>query len=156
MRVSFDLDDTLICYGKVVPCEPVKLPLLKFWLNEPLRQGTRALIADLKRSGCDVCICTSSSRSPLLVRLWMALHGVWIGRIITQETYTAYLRRFPDSQPPSKNPRAFGIDLHIDDSEGVKREGDRYGFDVLVIAPDDSDWARRVVEEVKRRMPSVK
>jgi hypothetical protein len=29
---------------------------------------------------------------------------------------------------PSKNPRAFGIDLHVDDSEGVKLEGKKYGF----------------------------
>ena len=47
--------------------------------------------------------------------------------------------------------RAFGIQLHIDDSEGVKREGEMYGFDVLVIAPDDAQWTERVLEAVKRR-----
>ena len=46
---------------------------------------------------------------PLRVRLWLAMHGIWIGRVITQETYAAHLRRFPDSQPPSKNPRSFGL-----------------------------------------------
>ncbi len=152
MRVSFDLDDMLICYQPGVPRETANLPLLQHWLDEPLRQGTRPLIADLKSCGCDVWICTSSSRSPLLVRLWLALHGVWVGRIITQETYTAYLRRFPDSQPPSKNPRAFGIDLHIDDSEGVRCKGEQYGFDVLVVASNDREWVQRVVEEVKRRI----
>jgi len=153
MRISFDLDDMLICYQKEVPRETAKIPLLPLWLDEPLRQGTRSLIADLKQKGCDVWICTSSSRSPFLIRLWLALHGVWIsGRIITQETYTDYLKRFPDSDPPSKNPRAFGINLHIDDSEGVKREGEQYGFAVLVIAPDDTEWTQRVSEEVTRRL----
>lgn len=153
MRVSFDLDDTLICWQKEVACEPARSPLLKWWLNEPLRQGTRALIAELKQSGCEVWICTSSMRSPLLVRLWLLMYGVRVGKIVTQDTYAAHLRRFPDSHPPSKNPRAFGIDLHIDDSEGVKREGEMYSFDVLVIDPNDVDWAARVVEEVKQRLP---
>ena len=87
-----------------------------------------------------------------MVRLWLALHGVWIGRVITQETYEAYLRRFPDSDPPSKNPRAFGIDLHIDDSEGVRLEGEQYGFDVLVVASDDTEWTQRVTAEVGNRL----
>lgn len=152
MRVSFDLDDTLICYQDEVPSESARLPLLRFWLNEPLRLGTRDLIAELKRHGCDVWICTSSCRSPLLVRLWLAIHGVAIGRVITQDVYAAHLRRFPDDRPPSKNPRAFGIDLHIDDSEGVKLEGKRHGFDVLVVTPDDAEWVNHVKSEVQRRM----
>jgi hypothetical protein len=152
MRVSFDLDDTLICYQQGVPRERSRIPFfLKPWLNEPMRQGTRELIAALKQKGCDVWICTSSSRSPFLVHAWLAFYGISVGHVVTQETYTAYLRRFPDSKPPSKNPRAFGIKLHIDDSEGVKREGELYGFDVLVIAPEDTRWAEIVMEEVDRR-----
>lgn len=152
MRISFDLDDTLICYQEGVPRETPLVPLLNFLLNEPMRQGTRALIADLQSRGCDVSICTSSSRSPLLVRLWLALYGVRVRRIITQETYERHLKRFPDNEPPSKNPRAFGIDLHIDDSEGVRLEGERYGFDVLVVAPDDTGWAQKVLETSERRL----
>jgi hypothetical protein len=152
MRISFDLDDTLICSRQTTPCESVRSPLLKWWLNEPLRKGTRDLVAELRQSGCEVWICTSSMRSPLLVRLWLALHGVRVGRIITEDTYAAHRRRFPDSEPPSKNPRVFGIDLHIDDSEGVRREGELHGFDVLVVAPDDADWTTQVASEVKRRL----
>jgi len=152
MRVSFDLDDLLICYHSSVPRESTRLPLLHRWLDEPLRQGTCALLAELKSCGCDVWICTSSSRSPLLIRLWLALYGVTVGRVITHEMYAAYLRRFPNSQPPSKNPQVFGIDLHIDDSEGVRQEGEQHGFDVLVIAPDEEDWTQRVAKEVKRRL----
>ena len=152
MRVSFDLDDTLICYQSGVPREPAIVPLVRFWLNEPLRGGARSLIRTLRRTGCEVWICTSSLRSPLIVRIWLAVHGVSVGRVITQDTYAAHLRRFPDNDPPSKNPRAFGIDLHIDDSQGVQREGKKHGFDVLVVAPDDADWAQRVILEVGRRI----
>ncbi len=54
---------------------------------------------------------------------------------------------------PSKYPPAFGIDLHIDDSEGVGLEGERHGFTVVVVSPEDPDWVTRVLEAVdlKRR-----
>jgi hypothetical protein len=151
MRLSFDLDDTLICYQKNVPCERARIPFfLKPWINEPLRLGTRELIAELKQRGWDVCICTSSYRSPWLVRLWFACYGISIGRVITQDTYEAHLRRYPAARFPSKNPRLFGIDLHIDDSDGVRREGEQYGFDVVVVSPDDLAWTQSVLQEVYR------
>lgn len=152
MRISFDLDDTLICYQKEVPCEPSRLPgFMQSWWKEPLRQGTRALITELQKQGCQICICTSSYRSPLMVRLWLAAYGIRVRQVINQDVYEARLRRFSESNPPSKNPRLFGIDLHIDDSEGVRIEGDRYGFDVLVVSPDDLDWTQRIVEAVYKR-----
>jgi hypothetical protein len=39
----------------------------------------------------------------------------------------------------------FGIGLHIDDSEGVRREGEQYGFDVVVISREDLVWTRSVL-----------
>jgi hypothetical protein len=53
---------------------------------------------------------------------------------------------------PSKLPPAFGIDLHIDDSEGVRWEGERHGSAVLVLAADEQDWADRVREAVAVRL----
>jgi hypothetical protein len=55
---------------------------------------------------------------------------------------------------PSKYPPAFRIDLHIDDSLGVAMEGADHQFAVLVISPEDPDWARRVLEEVDARIRS--
>lgn len=151
MRVSFDLDDTLICYQKGVPREHSKIPFfLRPWFNEPLRQGTRALIVAMRQQGCDVWICISSSRSPVLLRIWFAFHGIWIAHVVTHETYKAYLKQFPDSHPPSKNPRAFGINLHIDDSEGVKREGEIHGFEVLVVSPEDTEWTNIILQTITR------
>jgi hypothetical protein len=52
---------------------------------------------------------------------------------------------------PSKLPPAFGIALHVDDSEGVALEGERYGFSVVVVSPDDLEWTSRVLEAVDSR-----
>jgi hypothetical protein len=49
---------------------------------------------------------------------------------------------------PSKYPPAFNIDLHVDDSEGVRMEGDLHGFRVVVVRPDDEDWTQKVLEAV--------
>jgi hypothetical protein len=53
---------------------------------------------------------------------------------------------------PSKYPPAFGINLHVDDSTGVAEEGRRNGFEVVVVAPQDVDWAARVLEAVEGRL----
>ena len=52
------------------------------------------------------------------------------------------------SRLPSKYPPAFGIDLHVDDSEGVRMEGDEHGFRVVVVRPDDENWIQRVLDAV--------
>jgi hypothetical protein len=49
----------------------------------------------------------------------------------------------------SKYPPAFGIDLLIDDLEGVRCEGDRFGFRVLCVAPDDELWAEKVLAAIR-------
>ncbi|HEX8957572.1 MAG TPA: hypothetical protein VF798_14925 [Burkholderiaceae bacterium] len=46
---------------------------------------------------------------------------------------------------PSKNPKAFGIDLHVDDSQGVFLEGQRFGFQVVVVSLDDGAWDTQVL-----------
>ena len=45
----------------------------------------------------------------------------------------------------TKHPPSFGIDLLIDDAEGVKLEAERYGFQVLVIQPNDAEWVQKVI-----------
>ena len=44
----------------------------------------------------------------------------------------------------TKYPPTFGIDLLIDDSEGVRIEGERHGFRVLVVKPEDEQWTEKV------------
>ena len=49
---------------------------------------------------------------------------------------------------PTKFPSQFGIDLHIDDSEGVVIEGKEYGFKVLRVDPEDKNWTQTIEDEI--------
>lgn len=150
MRISFDLDDTLICYQKNIPFEPNRIPFFfKAWINEPLRLGSCKLMKQLKQYGCEIWIYTSSYRSPCLLRLWLRCYGIHVRGVINQAVHNTYLRRNLGDKRASKNPKAFGIDLHVDDSEGVRLEGEKYGFEVVVISPEDRNWNLAVLEAVQ-------
>src|SRR4051794_14624126 len=122
MRVSFDVDDTLVCRPSYAPGERGWLPFIQEPLIEPLRLGTRALVRDLRRRGCQIWIYTSSSRPRFYIRLWLFLYGIRVDGIVNDTIHRRALRGSAFSRLPSKYPPAFGIHLHIDDSEGVKME----------------------------------
>ena len=149
MRISFDLDDTLICPQENVPAEPNPVPLLlRLWWHEPLRLGTCDLIKALEQRGFEVCIYTTSYRSPCYIRLWLYFYGIRVSKIINQTIHNACLNRASNGFLPSKNPAAFGIPIHVDDSAGVKLEGDRYGFEVIVVSPQDRNWTEKILQQV--------
>jgi len=150
MRISFDLDDTLICFQEGVPQEPRPPWYLRLLVaNEPLRRGTVDLIRELRDRGWEVWVYTTSNRRPSAVRRWLRLYGVRIDGFVNQDIYNAYLRRAQPDRPPSKNPAAFEIDLHVDDSEGVRMEGVQHGFHVVVVTPDDVAWADKVLRAAR-------
>ena len=39
----------------------------------------------------------------------------------------------------------------MDDSEGVRLEGEKYGCEVIVISPEDRNWTLEVLEAVVRQ-----
>jgi hypothetical protein len=104
----------------------------------------------LRQSGWEVWIYTTSHRRPSAVRRWLWCHGIRVGKVINQDVHDRHLKRSRNDYPPSKNPRAFGIDLHIDDSEGVRMEGHTHGFRVVVIDPHDEAWADSVWAAVEK------
>jgi hypothetical protein len=146
MRISFDLDDTLVCYGDA-DCEP-RLPWFKRLLveDEPLRAGAPRLARELIQRGHELWVYTTSERNPRTVWLWLLLHGIRVRRVITG---TEHARRFGSRSLPTKRPHVFGIHLHIDDSDGVAMEGKQYGFRVCVVEPTASDWVERVLNAVQ-------
>jgi len=149
MRVSFDLDDTLILHGRDTETEPGRFPLfIHRRLCEPLRSGTIALTLELQRRGCSIWIYTTSGRKPSSIRLWLWMHGIRIDGIVNDKRHreTVASRKF--ARMPSKYPPAFEIDLHVDDSEGVLMEGREHGFRVVVVQPDDKNWSQKVLEAV--------
>jgi hypothetical protein len=149
MRISFDLDETLICRRGTVPVEPgYGSAVARRWFGEQLRLGTRALFGELQRRGCRLWIYTSSGRAAWRIRAWLWLHGLRVEGIVNDRRHRQALSRRRFSRAPSKYPPAFAIDLHIDDSEGVRMEGDRHGFRVVIVRPGDEDWAAQIVDAV--------
>jgi hypothetical protein len=146
MRISFDIDDTLVC-GPAVPAEQL-VPWWRRWqYPELLRRGTQSLMQDLLRRQCDLWLYTTSYRSPRYLRGWFRSLGIRLGGVVNQYLHERIVGR----QGPSKYPPAFGIDLHVDDSAGVWLEGKRHHFAVVVVSPSGTDWASRVLEAVEQR-----
>lgn len=156
LRISFDIDDTLACQALHSDAEPSRLPeFVHRWLGEPLRIGTRSLIRELRRRNCSVWIYTSSGRTPAYIRRWLMLHGIHVDGVVNSVRHKHALTERGLSHAPSKLPSAFDIDLHVDDSEGVQIEGLYHGFRVVVVRPDDQQWAQQVlgaVAQVQRQM----
>ncbi len=147
MRISFDIDDTLICDSSV-PTEQW-VPWWRRWrYPERLRRGTRSLLIALTRRGCRLWIYTSSGRSPQYLKAWFASFGIPLEGVVNLDRH----ERVVGLRGPSKFPPAFGIDLHVDDSSGVAMEGADHRFAVLVVSPGDSDWVERVLSEVDARI----
>jgi len=118
VRVSFDLDDTLICRTPT-PTEP-PLPYWRRWRHpEPLRLGAVSLIRSLRARDCSVWVYTTSFRSPASIRGWLRAHGTPVDGVVNQGCHD----RVVDRSGPSKYPPAFGIDLHVDDLPGGRSKG---------------------------------
>jgi hypothetical protein len=153
MRISFDVDDTLVCYDPGVPIEQHVPWWCRPWYTERLRRGTRELMRELLRRGCNLWIYTTSYRSPLYLRWWFRSLGIRLAGVVNQQIHEQVVKwRGYSGYPPSKYPPAFGIDLHVDDSEGVGMEGEQYGFAVVVVSPQDLQWTERILEAVEKRM----
>lgn len=149
VRISFDIDDTLACLPHHSAAEPNTLPdCLHRWLGEPLRAGTRELIRELRRQDCSVWVYTSSGRTPAYIRRWLMLYGIHVDGVVNSARHDRVIAERGLRNAPSKLPRAFDIDLHVDDSEGVGQEGHDHGFRVVVVQPDDQRWAQRVLDAV--------
>lgn len=151
MRISFDVDDTLVLHGINAMPERGRFPAFVCrLLGEPLRRGTCSLLNELRRDGCSIWIYTSSGRTPLNIRFWLFLYGIHVDGVVNDERHRRELakRNFP--RLPSKYPPAFGIDLHVDDSGGVQMEGDEHGFRVVVVSPDDEHWTEKILSAVRQ------
>ena len=148
MRISFDIDDTLVCD----PSVPVERPLSRWgrlWFPEALRLGAPGLMRALIDRRHEVWIYTTSYRSPLYVQGWLRSYRVPVSGVVNQRRHERVVGR----GGPSKFPPAFGIQLHVDDSPGVAAEGRRHGFAVVVVAPGDADWVERILDAVAGRRP---
>ena len=143
LRISFDIDDTLVCDSSV-PTEQFVSLWARRRYPEKIRHGARALMRSLAERGCRIWVYTSSRRSPRYVHGWFRHMGIGLEGVVT-------LCRHEDvvgCRGPSKYPPAFGIGLHVDDSPGVAMEGEAHRFNVVIVSPGDDGWASRVLEAV--------
>ena len=141
MKISFDLDDTLI--PAILGDFPTERrnAFLRLIGIEPIRKGTPILFTRLKQAGHQVGIYTTSHRTKLHIRFHLMIYGISPDFIINEQQNRPVL--ISHGITSSKYPPAFGIDLHIDDSIGVEQEGKRLGFQVVVVGKNDRNWAKK-------------
>jgi hypothetical protein len=150
MRLSFDLDDTLILSDKE-SCyeEQLKFPWY-IMFKERLRQGTISLCNGLNLLGYDICVYTTSDRSISYIKKLFNLYGIKLSTIVNQKIHEKIVQGNRREIMPSKVPSKFGIDLHIDDDISVKQNGVQHGFNVLIVNKNDKKWDEKVLAEAKR------
>ena len=146
MKISFDIDDTLVCLQPDVPQEEERLPwLFRPWFPETLRLGTVELMRQLTSEGWDIAVYTTSYRKPRYLKWLFRFYRVRLCLVVNQTLHAQVVGRYP-----SKNPSCFGMDIHVDDSERVYEEGREFGFHVIVVSTQDLCWGDHVLEECRK------
>ena len=144
MRIAFDLDNTLIrCDYDFLLSEQRHSFLAKLLGNEGLRHGTEDIFEYCRRLNLEVWIYTTSYRSQWQIRQLFWLHGIKLNGVVNQQRHNQAVKIRCTKHPPT-----FGIHLLIDDSEGVRIESERHGFQVLVINPQDDEWTQKIKSRV--------
>lgn len=146
MIISFDLDDLLIPGVKTFDIEK-KSMLQKMLGVESIRLGTATLFRKLQNEGHTIYIYTTSFRSIAKIRLMFLSYKIYVDKVINQKLHNDVLKE--QKNRTSKYPPSFGIDVHIDDSLGVKIEGDKYNFSTIIIDEDDANWIETVFEGIE-------
>ena len=147
-RVAFDLDDTLLSPINEFPYEAFPAPwFVKLLGFEPIRESTVRLIRELRKQNVEVWIYTSSFRSTAYIRRLFWLYSIHLDGIVNAHIHLKALKH--SKFKPSKYPPAFGINVLIDNSEGVKMEGEKYNFVVVHIQPLQKNWHKIVRDYMK-------
>ena len=148
MKISFDLDDTLIP-AKRGDFEVEKRTFLQRILGiELLRKGTASVFQQLIAQGHTVGIYTTSYRSVFTIKLMFWSYGIRPHFVINEKTNRRELGKH--NIRSSKYPPTFGVDWHIDDSQGVAMEGERLDFEVLVLKRNEVSWEQKVLGQIDR------
>jgi phosphoserine phosphatase len=125
MTISFDLDDTLIPGTKRFDTRRIGL-LHKIFGLETLRIGAVELIKSLQADGHKIYVYTTLFRSINKIWLTFFLHGIKLDKIINQKIHDKILG--DRARNYSKYPPIFNIDIYVDDSMGVEKEGKRNNY----------------------------
>jgi len=145
MKISFDLDDLLICGVKKFDVEKSNFFTQVLGI-ENLRLGTVSLFKTLRLQNHEIYIYTTSLRSPFRIWLTFKLKGISLSGIVNKTIHDKKMKKLSFSC--SKYPPMFDIDLHIDDSDGVNIESEKYNFNTLIIKENDIKWTETVLLKI--------
>ena len=128
MKISFDLDDTIISTTKF------SLEKESFWSKiigaERIRLETIKLFKELRIQNHQIYVYTTSYRSKVKIKLMFLCYGIPVDFVINQYLHEKRVRK--NGKIVSKFPPEFDIDIHIDDSLGVEMEGKKFGCFVIL------------------------
>ena len=137
MRISFDLDETIISRNIDWEVEPN----LKGFRGdeERLRKGTVELFKWIRKQNHEIWIYTNSYRGRKSLKTWFHDCGIPVDGVIDQIVHDQ--KRYEQDRTCilDKNPEWFGIDLHFDDLDELA-EQER----INKIDPLDSSWTDTV------------
>lgn len=147
MKISFDLDNTLIPFRKEDFDTEVRQPWQRLFNVSLMRSGTAGLFQALENRGHRVGVYTTSFRSHRSIMFNFYTYDIRPTFIINQQLSRPLLDK--QGIPSSKYPPLFNIDLHVDDSLGVYNEGQKYGFDVFVVSAKDRKWSEKLLNYIE-------
>ncbi len=150
VKISFDLDDTIILRETSPLIEPPLPKPAGLLYHERLRLGVVALCARLQDAGWQVCVYTQSVRPKWYIRGLFARYGIPLVLIVNRCEHEKSVQWDKHKEKPKKLPIKFGIDLHVDDDERVSGYGERYGFPVVLLDPRDAGWADKVWQRAEQ------
>jgi hypothetical protein len=145
MIISFDLDDTLIPGTKRFPIQKQTIIHRLFGL-ETIRLGTVELFKELRNKGHRIYIYTTSFRSTIKIKLMFYSYGIPVDTAINQQRHDRQLRENKTRQ--SKFPPAFNIDIHVDDSPGLRIEGEKFNFRTIIVDENDKNWVQTILKSL--------
>jgi len=153
MIISFDLDDTIIPGIKTFATEEHNF-LQRIAGIEKIRLGTIKLFQELRLQGHSIYIYTTSFRPILKTKFTFYTYGIPVDKVINQKCHDEELKE--NKGRCSKFLPAFGIDLHVDDSPGLKIEGEKFNFKTIIIKEADKNWTQTILENLaKIKAPSI-
>jgi FMN phosphatase YigB (HAD superfamily) len=145
MTISFDLDDTLIPGTKRFETEKQTIAHRLFGL-ENIRLGTIELFKELRGNGHRIYIYTTSFRSTAKIKLTFFLYGIPVDIAINQQLHDRQLKE--NKTRTSKFQPAFDIDVHVDDSPGLRIEGERFNFKTIIVDEHDKNWGQTILKSL--------
>ena len=146
MRVSFDLDDTLIFKTVDGITDDSLPPLKRSYMEEKLRAGTREVMQALAQRGHELWIYSNSYRGKSELLRWFQDCGLPVTDVVNQQIHEMKRAELGlQMSGPLKYPPWFGIDVHIDDSAEIAADARQHGFKVIRIDPNDADWVTTVL-----------